>query len=95
MFTLKKINIMEGQLSIVDPGYSRTGRVLSLLTPSTSQYTHIDSIDDVEVGKQVLLTSGVCDYLRTSPVSEILERGRDFIRFRTQTSIYELTKTKG
>ena len=89
MYTLKKIELEDGKDSALPAGYSSTLPFLSLFDYVTERSKPISSIDEVEEGWQVVLTS-LRDYHRTSKIRKIVSREDNKITFKTQTSIYEL-----
>lgn len=89
LFTLEKMQIDEGMCSPVRVGHRQTGEV-RIFDSKVSQDTKlIHSVEEVSCGWQLLM-GGVCQHLNTSHIAEILERGKGMVRFRTQTSVYEL-----
>lgn len=91
MFTLKKLKIEEGKDSLVWEGYKSNLPHMKLIDYEDPEFSKdLDSIQDIEVGKQLLLYS-LRDYHRTSKISEIISKEPGKVVFRTQTSVYELT----
>lgn len=91
-YKLHKISIEEGKGSAVRAGAIHRGSTLGVghyLSKEKLKLT--DSLDDVREGLQVLVTQG-WNYVHTSPIQEILERTEGMVRFRTETSVYELTR---
>ncbi len=93
MYELKKISIMDGKDSMVGPGYKSRSNYLAIYLAGKHPPEEILSIKGIRVGWQVLIGGGF-NHLNTSPITEIIGEGRDKIKFRTQTSIYELKKVK-
>lgn len=91
MYTLTKVDLEEGKDSLLPTGYSSSLPWLSLYDYETDEVKKIDSIQEIEQGWQVVLTS-LRDYHRTSKIKEILKTEEDKIIFRTQTSVYEVTQ---
>ena len=96
MPTLRKLEIEEGKTSALWAGYESNLPSMKLIAydPDTEEQTYdkvIESIQDVEVGKQVLLYS-LTEFHRTSPIREIIEKKPGRVLFKTQTSVYELTE---
>ena len=94
MYKLEKLKIEEGKRSMVYAGDSYTHSYLTqLLMESDIEPKRITSLLDIETGLQVALGPIGGDYsVRTSPIKDILARGDNSVMFRTQTSIYLLTK---
>lgn len=88
MYCLQKIR--QYLPSAVSKGEKVTGSVLSARMGS-SDFDRV-GINQIQVGHQVVVSSGMFNYIKTSPVAEILNRTKDSIEFRTQTSVYVLTK---
>lgn len=92
MYTLEKISIDEGKSSAVSKGHKTQGD-LSVFDSGGNNLRAGVMIELVIVGVQVLLTRGF-QFLRTSPITEIIERGEDFVVFHTNTSVYRLERHK-
>ena len=90
MPTLRKILLEEGKVSALPEGYSTTLPDIELIDYETDRRRKISSIQEVEVGWQVLLTSGF-QFHRTSKIREIVSKEEGKVVFKTQTSVYELT----
>lgn len=90
-YKLKKIKLKEGGDSIVWEGHEQQGHTLQLVDLEKAIRKQIDSIDDIEIGHQVLVTRGIYEYLITSPVTMIVQKLGNRIIFETETSIYELS----
>jgi sensor histidine kinase regulating citrate/malate metabolism len=91
MFTLEKIRILDGANSMVGPGHRVLSTRLAVFLSGVHKAKEIKDVHEIQLGWQVLIGTGM-NYLNTSPVQEILDKGDSFIKFRTQTSIYELTE---
>jgi len=89
MFRLSKIEVEEGKSSALPAGYTSTYPHLSLFDHETGTHKPIDSIKEVDVGWQVVVSRGF-GFHNTSKVREIVARGKNKIIFKTQTSVYEL-----
>lgn len=89
LYTITKLNISEGQSSAIQAGYKKTYDYMVLYGSGTA-IPKGDTVADVDVGLQVICHRGILDYMNTSPIQEILERGEGFVRFRTVTSEYLL-----
>lgn len=85
-YTLEKLDIQSGKHSKVRVGYKQNGD-LRLGTKDREVLKDV-SLEDVKEDMQVLVTSGLNNYIVTSPISEILEVGEDYIKFKTRTSTY-------
>lgn len=93
MYTLEKLELMSGQDSMVSQGHRQSGSRLAVFLAGEHPPKEIKRVSSVKVGKQVLILGrGLTDYLHTSPVQEVLEKGKNWIKFRTRTSVYLLTK---
>lgn len=92
MYTLTKLKVDDGAISGVEEGY--TSRLPDISAISKGKATDIESINDFEVGEQVLLTGGIDEYHRTSAIREILMQNEDQMTFYTQTSLYQLVRNK-
>ena len=91
MFHLKKIKIHENEYSMVRPGSSITSKFIEQFNwEKPEERTPIYSLDDVVVGKQIIAHTFV-DFIRTSKITEIIEKTENKIVFKTETSTYELT----
>lgn len=96
MFTLEKISIEDGKDSMVPVGHSASSKEVVMFHYTHSNRKNIISVNEVEVGWQLLIGRGIFrNTFNTSPIKEILIRAKDYVTFRTQTSIYKLTKTEG
>lgn len=88
---LRKIEIEEGKDSVLPENYATRAPYMKLIDYSDLSYSkELDSIQDIEVGKQLLLYS-LREYHRTSKIKEIVSVEEDKVIFRTQTSLYELS----
>lgn len=94
MYRLTKLSVEEGSCSIVAEGTSTTLPFLSALKPDErpEEREFPKTFADIEVGDQVHLGS-MTQYHRTSAITEILEVTENRIKFKTQTSIYELVES--
>lgn len=90
VYYLKKISIEEGKISFVFPGERCTGDRLHLFDFETEEYKQIDSIEEVELGWQVIVSRILGQYIRTSKIKEIVSKTPNKVTFQTQTSLYEL-----
>lgn len=90
VYYLKKISIEEGEISYILAGDSCTGDRLHLFDYEKDETKQIDSIEDVEVGWQVIVSRIFGQYIRTSKIKEIVSKEPNKITFKTQTSLYEL-----
>ena len=92
MFVLKKLKVEEGKQSAVQEGHTMNSPRLVIFLYGEHDPVEIYSIHNIKVGWQIGLSFGG-NYLQTSPVAEILESSSpNSVRFRTQTSIYELSE---
>ena len=91
MFTLKKLEVEDGKVSALESGYTSTLPDGILYNRDTDKRKPLDSIQDVEIGCQVMLTSST-RYHVTSEIREIVSKDRDKVVFKTQTSVYQLTQ---
>ena len=92
MFKLEKLEL-HGD-SMLPAGHVQTGHTLTLAHYQDDKKQHIDDVHQIEVGRQLVLTRGLTEWMNTSVIAEILEHGDDYVKFRTQTSIYLLTQEK-
>lgn len=92
MYILEKMQVEEGKYSMLPAGYRTIGTNLAVFLAGKYKATPIKNIHKIKVGRQVLLTRGFGTYHQTSPVSEILEKGPNYVIFKTQTSIYTLSE---
>jgi hypothetical protein len=93
LFKLEKLSLDEDKDSMVPSGYSVTGNILYLYDYKTDEKEVIRGIEGVKTGWQVVL-AGLRDHIRTSPIKEIIYRTPTWVKFRTQTSVYLLTKVE-
>ena len=99
MFSLEKLTVEDGKYSSVRAGHKQSSdHLVIFLAPKGEDKGHkpkdIHDVHKIKVGWQILLQRGLGGWLNTSPVQEILEKGEDFIRFKTMTSVYELRKVE-
>ena len=94
MYTLRKLQLEEGKDSLLPTGYTTKGEKLNLFDWETHKRKDIDNLNSVVVGWQVVLTSSLRDYHRTSKIREIVKREPNRVVFKTQTSVYELLEEK-
>lgn len=90
MYTLRKTKLEEGSDSLLWEGYQSNLPTLSIYNHEDDTKEVLDSIQDIKVGWQVMLTS-LREYHITSPVQEILKSSPEMVVFKSRTSIYELT----
>lgn len=90
MFTLKKLEIEDGKISALPSGYESTHPEAKLYDYETDEEKSLESIQDVEIGYQVILFSAF-RFHRTSRIREIVSKDKDKVVFKTQTSMYQLT----
>lgn len=88
MYKLKKIKVEEGKSSRVLEGTVSEGNLYIFSSPD--DVNSEAGVKDVEVGKQVLVYENLFWYIRTSPVSEIIDRTENSVTFKTGTSTYLL-----
>jgi len=86
-FKLEKLLIQAGSYSAVKECYAQSGHA-SLFNSATKDTTPISNLDQLEVGQQVIVARGIGGWLNTSPIQEILDRGPNYVKFRTKTSVY-------
>ena len=91
MYTLKKLELEEGKDSLLPTGYYTKGETLSLFDYETLEVIKDIDLEEVKTGWQVILTS-FRDYHRTSKIREMVSKDVNRLVFKTQTSIYELTR---
>lgn len=91
MYTLKKLELEDGKNSMLPTGYSSTLPMIHLADYETEEIKPINSIQEVEEGWQVILSS-LTDYHRTSKIREVVSKEEGRVVFKTQTSLYELTE---
>lgn len=90
-YTLTKIELLENKYSAVPKGMSVNGRNLYLIRNNAIVDTPFTSVRDIKINDEIAVVRGLYDYVKTSPVSEILQiNGDNKIVFKTQTSIYKL-----
>ncbi len=89
MYTLRKLELEEGKDSVLPTGYATRAAFLSLFDYETHESIHGIELSEVKEGWQVILED-FRDYHRTSKIREIVERGKNRVVFKTQTSLYEL-----
>lgn len=92
MFTLKKLELEEGKDSMVPTGHESTLPDGILYNRDTGERKPLNSIQDIEIGCRVTLTSST-RYHVTSEIREIISKDKDKVVFKTQTSVYELTQS--
>lgn len=84
--TLTKINLLSGADSAVNTGRTQTGR---LVTGIPGNIIDDAELTDIEIDYMVVCYNGPFDYVKTSPIVNIMELTDTKIVFETQTSIYE------
>lgn len=95
-FKLTKIKVEEGRLSMVSGGKSQSG-VLNLIRYNDDNYEYEmlkdKTVDDIKNGDMIFI-EGLVDFLKTSPVAEVVEKAEGYLKFRTMTSVYELKEVE-
>ena len=91
-YKLQKLSIEEGKDSLLPEGYTTHGTWLTLYDYATDKKVKFVNIESLDEGWQVVLSSGLRDYHRTSKIKEILERKENSVKFKTQTSVYLLER---
>ena len=86
--TIKKIAIDKGVFSMVSVGSSCTGK-LEMSYVNKPKKSGDPRIKDIRIGKQILV-GNLTNYIKTSPVTEILNKTDNEIVFKTTTSTYEI-----
>ena len=94
MFTLKKIELEDGKESALPVGHMSALPDAILYNYETDEKKSLNSVQDVEIGWQVVLFSD-SRFHRTSKIREIVSKDSDKVVFKTQTSVYQLTKDNG
>jgi hypothetical protein len=57
--------------------------------------TYKQSFDDIDIGRSLLIPTQRWGRLwQTTPVTEIIEQKEDYIKFKTENSVYELFTLK-
>lgn len=93
MYKLTKLQIEDGKDSMLPTGYETAGDTLSIFKYDVDDsMKELENLTDLEEGCQVYLSRGVFHYHNTSKIKEIIEVSKDEAIFRTQTSLYQLTK---
>lgn len=91
MFTLKKIELEDGKVSALAAGYESILPEAKLYDRETDRLSNLKSIQDVEIGYQLVLLSDT-RFHTTSKIREIVSKDSDMVVFKTQTSVYQLTQ---
>lgn len=88
-YKLTKKSMDEGYGSRISVGQSLSGQLGIIRNDDVVK--EVTLLSEISVGDEVLLSRGISDYIKTSPVTNIilLEAGR--LLFNTRTSVYELT----
>lgn len=89
MFKLTKLEIEPGKGSMLPAGYSSVMPNAQLFNAGQEERIPVESVKDVKVGYQLLLTAGF-SWHNTSQIREIVSLEDKRVVFKTQTSIYEL-----
>ena len=95
MYKLTKLELEKGKASLLGADYTSELPDMHLFDWETGENKSDQTIKDITEGWQVILTGATHrDYHRTSKISEILEHTDKYIKFKTQTSIYEMSYTE-
>jgi hypothetical protein len=89
MFKLTKLHLDPDKQSMLPAGYSSTMPMASLFNAGHEERIPVESVKDVKVGYQLLLTAGF-SWHNTSQIREIVSLEDKRVVFKTQTSTYEL-----
>ena len=93
-YKLEKIEIARGKQSMVSVGQSSSGPTFSVLKANSDNIVHRPEFSEIEEGDMVLVTGRTFwEYIKTSPVKEIIDIAQDRVVFRTNSSVYELTRS--
>lgn len=93
-YKLQKIEITRGKQSMVAVGQSSSGPTFSILKANSDNMVHRTEFTEIQEGDMVLVTGrAFWEYIKTSPVKEIIDIAQDRVVFRTESSVYELTRT--
>jgi len=89
MYKLEKIE--QEKPSRVYKGRSILGNFLGARTPAGLQSK---DICEISKGEEIVVSQGVFDYIKTSPIQEIMLKTDEECIFKTTTSTYRLTLVK-
>ena len=95
MYFLQKLKIKKGERSAVRAGlycFSEVGHYRR--GDEDEDDMIVLDLDEVEVGGMLLVYNDFCDLIKTSQVTKLLNRGEDFVKFETGTSVYFLRELK-
>jgi len=93
IYHLEKKDVDKGKVSLVRPGTSISGD--SLLVSREGQLITEPDFSDIKQGDMVLVKGrGFYNFIKTSPVSEIVDIAQDRLVFKTTSSTYVLTRTE-
>jgi len=91
---MEKLKLLEGNHSEISPGKTQSGDLIigQFDEDGKNPEPVIDlTISDIEVGNSVLVFGGgIFNFVKTSPIVKILESSETYIKFETETSIYEI-----
>lgn len=77
-------------LTRLDDGLTKTGDRVQYIEWREKEWK--ESHDDIKVGRSLLLNPRMDYTWLTTPITEIVEQGKLYIKFKTQNSTYVLTK---
>lgn len=92
MFKLEKLSVDADKYSAVHQGYIQKGDDFYVYLAGETKPEATEDLSKVVVGQQVSIMRSITSWLNTSPIQEILDRSDVFVKFRTRTSVYLLTK---
>jgi len=91
---MKKLKLLEGNYSEISVGRSQSGDLVIGQFDEDGKNPEAAAdlgILDIKVGNSALVFGeGIFNFLKTSPIVKILESSETYIKFKTETSIYEI-----
>lgn len=96
MFRLTKMTVLDGQSSSVRQGTTVYNKTLGKVTRNNEDYTVTEcKLDDLAINDEVLLGNPFFGGIKTSAISEIVDKLEDRLIFKTRTSLYVLEEIEG
>jgi len=89
--TLTKIAILEGKISGMGVGRFEDG---NLYLGRDTEMLSNKGPADIKVDDMVLVAKSIYTFLKTTQITKILEQSENYIKFETETSIYEFEVEK-
>lgn len=90
-YKLEKLSIKEGHSSaVVEGSVSESSKHVMFKVGDSDETLEFPEIKDITVGGMLLVFGDYTDFIKTSPITKIVETTENSLTFETRTSVYKL-----